>query len=201
MQEFDSADVLRKLRGIQLLKKFICQEQGHIFERAFWKFDLSSGRFILGDPGTVSWVGRNSVTKVSKKKRRSPWVLTLTRPFPNGFANASSWMGTRKSCLLLCLISKKQNSESVPCVLTWSSTRGSFVLHIALLVYRKSKALFVESLTVNASRGFRTQRKICHVQVKNQFTRKFVLLESIVLSVCFWFGTRKMVDFCLFACD
>ena len=31
----------------------------------------------------------------------------------------------------------------------------SFVRHIALLVYRKSKALFMENLTVNAPRSLR----------------------------------------------
>ena len=35
--------------------------------------------FILGDPGE---------TKVLKHGRKSPWVPTLTGPFPNGQANA-----------------------------------------------------------------------------------------------------------------
>ena len=37
---------------------------------------------ILGDPGAVSRVGRKGATKVFKYKRKSPWVLTLTEPFP-----------------------------------------------------------------------------------------------------------------------
>ena len=35
--------------------------------------------------------------KVFKHRWKSPWVPTLTRPFPNGLANASSWSGTKNS--------------------------------------------------------------------------------------------------------
>ena len=45
---------------------------------------------ILGDPGAVSRAGRKGATKVFKYKRKSPWVPTLTGPFPNGQANAGS---------------------------------------------------------------------------------------------------------------
>ena len=45
---------------------------------------------ILGDPGAVSWAGRNSATNVFKYRRKIPWVPTLTGPFPNGQANAGS---------------------------------------------------------------------------------------------------------------
>ena len=48
------------------------------------------GLDILGDPGAVSRAGRNSATKVFKYRRKSPWVPTLTGPFPNGQANAGS---------------------------------------------------------------------------------------------------------------
>ena len=43
---------------------------------------------ILGDTGAVSRAGRKGATKVFKYKRKSPWVPTLTGPFPNGQANA-----------------------------------------------------------------------------------------------------------------
>ena len=29
--------------------------------------------------------------------RKSPWVLTLTRPFPKPKANAGSWLGTKNA--------------------------------------------------------------------------------------------------------
>ena len=45
---------------------------------------------ILGDPGAVSRVGRKGATKVFKHRWKSPWVPTLTGPFPNGQANAGS---------------------------------------------------------------------------------------------------------------
>ena len=53
----------------------------------FLKVFISS---ILGDPGAVSRVGRKGATKVFKHERKSPWVPTLTGPFPNGQANAGS---------------------------------------------------------------------------------------------------------------
>ena len=57
--------------------------------------------FILGDPGAVSRAGRKGATKVLKHGRKSPWVPTLTGPFPNGQANAGSWLGT-KNALYYC---------------------------------------------------------------------------------------------------
>ena len=46
--------------------------------------------FILGDPGAVSRAGRKGATKVFKHRRKSPWVPTLTGPFPNGQVNGGS---------------------------------------------------------------------------------------------------------------
>ena len=45
---------------------------------------------ILGDPGAVSRAGLKGATKVFKHGRKSPWVPTLTGPFPNGQAIAGS---------------------------------------------------------------------------------------------------------------
>ena len=56
---------------------------------------------ILGDLGAVSWAGRKVTTKVFKHGLKSPWVPTLTRPFPKGQANAGSWLGT-KNALYYC---------------------------------------------------------------------------------------------------
>ena len=50
---------------------------------------------ILGDPGAVSLAGLKGATKVFKHGRKSPWVPTLTGPFPNGQENAGSWLGTK----------------------------------------------------------------------------------------------------------
>ena len=52
---------------------------------------------ILGDPGSVSRAGRKGATKVFKHRRKSPWVPTLTGPFPNGQENAGSWLGTKNA--------------------------------------------------------------------------------------------------------
>ena len=69
----------------------------------FWRIlaFLLSVLVILGDPGAVSRAGRKGATKVFKHRRKSPWVPTLTGPFPNGQANAGSWLGT-KNALYYC---------------------------------------------------------------------------------------------------
>ena len=56
---------------------------------------------ILGDPGAVSRAGIKVATKVFKHGWKSPWVPTLTGPFPKGQANAGSWLGT-KNALYYC---------------------------------------------------------------------------------------------------
>ena len=71
---------------------------------------------ILGDPGAVSRAGRNDATKVFKHGQKSPWVPTLTRPFPNGQANTGSWLST-KNALYYCA----QSANSISWVLFVSS--------------------------------------------------------------------------------
>ena len=63
-----------------------------------------------GDPGAVSRVGRKGATKVSKHRRKSPWVPTLTGPFPDGQANTGSWLGTK----MLCIIVPNRRTEVLP---------------------------------------------------------------------------------------
>ena len=71
---------------------------------------------ILRDPAAVSQAGRKDVTKVFKHRQKSPWVPTLTGPFPNGQANAGSWLGT-KNALYYCA----QSANSISWVLFVSS--------------------------------------------------------------------------------
>ena len=54
-----------------------------------------------GNPGAVSRARRNGATKVFKHWQKSPWVPTLTGPFPNSQANTGSWVGT-KNALYYC---------------------------------------------------------------------------------------------------
>ena len=56
---------------------------------------------ILGDPGTVSRVGKKDGTKVFKYRWKSPWVPTLTELFPKLQADAGSRLGT-KNALYYC---------------------------------------------------------------------------------------------------
>ena len=59
---------------------------------------------------------KTGATKVFKHRRKRPWVPTLTGPFPNGQANAVSWLGT-KNALNYCA----QSANSFSWVLFVSS--------------------------------------------------------------------------------
>ena len=77
-----------------------------------------------GDPGAVSRVGRKGATKVSKHRRKSPWVPTLTGPFPDGQANTGSWLGTK----MLCIIVPNRRTAS-PEFFSWVRTRRLLSRH------------------------------------------------------------------------
>ena len=85
---------------------------------------------ILGDPGAVSRAGRKGATKVFKHRRKSPWVPTLTGPFPNGQVNAGSWLGT-KNALYYCA----QSANSISWVLFVSSYTTRQLLTRSRLVW------------------------------------------------------------------
>ena len=71
------------------------------------KMILDSPKYILGDQGAVSRVGRKGETKVFRDGRKSLWVPTLTTPFPNGQANAGFRLSTKKCFVLLCPIGEQ----------------------------------------------------------------------------------------------
>ena len=73
-----------------------------------------------GNPGAVSRARRNGATKVFKHWRKSPWVPTLTGPFPNSQANTGSWLGT-KNALYHCAQSANRFS--------WVRTRWLLSCH------------------------------------------------------------------------
>ena len=92
----------------------------------FFNFYFTSGTIILGDPGAVSRAGGKGATKVFKHRRKSPWIPTLTGPFPNGQVNAGSWLGT-KNALYYCAQSRNSiswvlfvSSYMTRQLLTWS---------------------------------------------------------------------------------
>ena len=89
---------------------------------------------ILGDPGTVSRAGRKGATKVFKYSRKSLWVPTLTGPFPNGQANAGSWLGT-KNALYYCA----QSANSISWVLFVSSYTTAIDSITACLAHASKK--------------------------------------------------------------
>ena len=74
-------------------------------------------------PGAVSRAGRKGATKVFKHEWKSPWVRTLTGPFPKGQVNAGSWLGT-KNALYYCA----QSANSFSWVLFLSSYTTATVL-------------------------------------------------------------------------
>ena len=76
----------------------------------------------LGDPGAVSRAERKGATKVFKHERKNPWVPILTGPFPNGQANADSWLGTKYA-----LYYRAQSANSFSWVLFVSSYTTAIV--------------------------------------------------------------------------
>ena len=93
---------------------------------------------ILGDPGAVSRAGRKGATKVFKHRRKSPWVPTLTGPFPNGQANAGSWLGT-KNALYYCA----QSANSISWVLFVSLYTTAIDSITACLAHAPKKGMHV----------------------------------------------------------
>ena len=89
----------------------VAWEQAHLCE-----FGENQFGGILGDPGVVSRAGLKGATNVFKHGWKSPWVPTLTGPFPNGQENAGSWLGT-KNALYYCA----QSANSFSWVLFVSS--------------------------------------------------------------------------------
>ena len=99
----------------------------------FWRIlaFLLSVLVILGDPGAVSRAGRKVATKVLKHRRKSPWVPILTGPFPNGQANAGSWLGT-KNALYYCA----QSANSISRVLFVNSYTSAYLATVARFVHK-----------------------------------------------------------------
>ena len=98
-------------RSLLVQKKKINEHPWPLFEKIRW---VCCHPWRPG--GGVSRAGRKGATKVFKHRRKSPWVPTLTRPFPNGQANAGSWLGT-KNALYYCA----QSTNSISWVLFVSS--------------------------------------------------------------------------------
>ena len=99
---------------------------------------------ILGDPGAVSRAGGKGATKVFKHRRKSPCVPTLTGPFPNGQANAGSWLAT-KNALYYCA----QSANSISWVLFGEFVHDGYWLDYGLSgSYTKEMHAAVRKLSV-----------------------------------------------------
>ena len=77
---------------------------------------------------------KTGATKGFKHRRKRPWVPTLTGPFPNGQANAVSWLGT-KNALNYCA----QSANSFSWVLFVRSYTTAIVLITACLTHAPKK--------------------------------------------------------------
>ena len=99
-----------------LLRFWLASHEGVFSGARFSSLCGEGWKTIIGDPGAVSRAGRKGVTKVFKHRQKSPWVPTVTGPFPNGQANAGSWLGT-KNALYYCA----QSANSISRVLFVSS--------------------------------------------------------------------------------
>ena len=67
------------------------------------------GRAVQTGPALLRYAAAitEHATKGFKHRRESPRVPTITGPFPNGQANAGSWLGTKKCFVLLCPIGEQ----------------------------------------------------------------------------------------------
>ena len=103
---------------------------------------------ILGDTGSVSRAGRKGATKVFKHRRKSPWVSTLTGPFPNGQVNAGSWLGTKNA-----LYYYAQSANSIFWVLFVSSYTTAIDSITACLAHasKKHKQSGIYQFDINAT--------------------------------------------------
>ena len=82
---------------------------------------------IFGDLGEVSSVvSWEKARKVFKHGWKSPWVVTLTRPFPNGQADAGSRLGS-KNALYYC--AQSANSKDYSGMFSWFLIRRLLSRH------------------------------------------------------------------------
>ena len=65
---------------------------------------LEQNPTILGDPRAVNRVGRKNVTKVFKYGRKSPWVPTVTEPFPKFKRMLAPDWAPKMLCIILPLV-------------------------------------------------------------------------------------------------
>ena len=105
---------------------------------------------ILGDPGAVSRAGRKCETKVFKHSWKSPWVPTLTGLFPNGQANAGSWLGT-KNALYYCV--QSANSFSWVLHLPWYAPSSARLNGLFFSLLAKQNFEFLVFWLTNAFYG------------------------------------------------
>ena len=83
-----ACDQLKSITGQRITLKKHFTSMDCTLEPRYSHVTQVSGYSILGEPGAVSRAGRKGATKVFKHRRKSPWVPTLTGPFPNGQADA-----------------------------------------------------------------------------------------------------------------
>ena len=118
-----ACDQLKSITGQRITLKKHFTSMDCTLEPRYSHVTQVSGYSILGEPGAVSRAGRKGATKVFKHRRKSPWVPTLTGPFPTGQANAGFYLAT-KNALYHCA----QSANSFSCFVFVSSPQlpGSF---------------------------------------------------------------------------
>ena len=133
---------------------------------------------ILGDPGAVSRVGRKGTTKVFKYGQNSPWVLTLTELFPKIQADAGSWLGTKKLCIIV------SNGQTIsPEFFSWVRTRRLLsrrtcpVRSPSLCV--RGKFLFSTFLTRNEGTSHKSKIRLgCYQQEQFDLPRDYSVFDG-----------------------
>ena len=123
---------------------------------------LLSWQLVLGDPGAVSRVGKKGRTKVFKYGRKSPWVPTLTGPFPKIQADAGSWLGT-KNALYYCA----QSANTSQCVLFVCSYVTAIVSITPCLAYAPKKWTRSENFQFDINSPSDPTSLLCQMQANS----------------------------------
>ena len=107
-------------------------------------------------------VKRRDETLLIKHGRKSPWVPTLTGPFPNGQVNAGSWLGT-KNALYYCA----QSANSFSWVLFVSSYKTAIVSITACLAHAPKKCTQSGNFQFDIKSPSDPTRLLCQMQANS----------------------------------
>ena len=137
-----------------------------------------------GNSGTGRSLGRKGGTKVFKYGGKSPWVPTITGPFPKIQADAGSWLGT-KNALYYCA----QSANSISWVLFVSSYTTAIDSITACLAHAPKKC--TQSGNFQFDIKSPSDFKILSARKLKTLFQKYKLQLTTGIHACFGHGLHK----------